>query len=52
MWIHLKAVPLVPLLLILGLVLVNSVYINIKRVKPAEEPDYLLYEKTLLDDNL
>jgi len=51
LWIHLKAVPLVPLLLILGLVLVDSFYINIKRVKPAEGPDYSLYEQTLLDDN-
>lgn len=48
---HLKAVPLVPLLLILGLVLVDLVFVNIKRVKPAEEPDYSLYEQTLLDDN-
>ena len=30
---------------------VDLVYVNIKRVKPAEEPDYSLYEETLLDDN-
>ncbi len=43
--------PFVPLLLIFGLVFVDLAYINIKRVKPAEEPDYSLYEGTLLDDN-
>jgi len=49
--VHLKAVPLVPLLLILGLVFVDLAFINIKRVKPAEEADISTYEQTLLTDN-
>jgi len=51
LWAHLKAVPLVPLLLILGLVFIDLAYISIKKVKPAEEADISLYEDTLLDDN-
>ena len=48
---HLKAVPVVPLLLIFGLVLVDLIFINVKRVKPAEEPDYSSYVETLINDN-
>ena len=42
---------MIPLIIILGLVLVDLVYINIERVRPAEEPDYSLLGVTLLDDN-
>lgn len=50
-WSHIKAVPFIPLIIILGLVLIDLVYINIERVRPAEEPDYSLFGVTLLDDN-
>jgi len=50
-WSHIKAVPFIPLIIILGLVLVDLVYVNIERVRPAEEPDYSLFDETLLDDN-
>jgi len=50
-WLQIKAVPSIPLLLILGLVAIDLVYVNIKQVRPAEEVDYSIFDETFLDDN-
>jgi len=50
-WSHIRAVPFVPLVIVLGLVFVDLVYINIERVYPAEEVDYTSFDETFTDDN-
>lgn len=42
---------MVPLVIILALTLINLVYVNIEKVRPAEAPDTSFYEESLLNDN-